>query len=157
MKLFRQRGAAAVELAILAIPLLLILAGVAEFGRAMVYYNTIVKSARDAARLMSTQTPSDPDYGTLSTSAACTVVHGNTACTGQPLLPGLTTAMVSICDPLACAGTHGAVPTGTGAANLVTVTVAGYTFPSVGGFLAGLTGTAVLQFPPIQATMRQVL
>lgn len=157
MKTSRQRGAAAVELVFLLIPLLLILAGVAEFGRAMVYYNTIVKGARDAARLMSTQTPSDPDYAVLSTSAACTAVYGNTACAGQTLLPGLTTGMVSFCDPLACAGTHAGVPTGTGAANLVTVTVSGYTFPSIGGFLAGLTSTAVLQFPPIQVTMRQVL
>jgi len=153
----RQRGAPAVELVLLMLPLLLILAGVAEFGRAMVYYDTLVKGARDAARLMSTQTPTDPSYPALLTSASCTAVYGNTACTGQPLLPGLNTGMVTICDPATCAATNAAQPTGTGAANLVTVTVTGYVFPSMGGFLAALTGTSALQFAPIHVTMRQVL
>jgi Flp pilus assembly protein TadG len=124
-------GSAAVEFAILAIPLMVLFTGITEYGRALYYYNAVVKAARDGVRLLSTQTPADPGYAALVTSATCTVVHGNAACDGDPLLPGLTTAMVSVCDPQSCPGTHAAVATGTGVANLVTLTVGaqgGYAF-----------------------------
>lgn len=48
-----QSGVAAVEFAIVIIPLLLIVAGIIEFGRTFWYYDTLVKSTRDAARLLS--------------------------------------------------------------------------------------------------------
>jgi Flp pilus assembly protein TadG len=156
-----QKGAIAVEFALLVIPLLVILTGITEFGRALYYYNIIAKGARDAARLMSTQTPSDEDYGALTTRARCTAVYGNTACTGEPLLPGLDTAMVSICDPASCTGTHAAIATGTGAANLVTVTVGGpnnpYAFRSMAPFLPALFGVADINFGAINVTMRQII
>jgi Flp pilus assembly protein TadG len=157
----RQRGVAAVEFAILVIPLLVILTGITEYGRALYYYNSIAKAARDGARLLSTQTPTDPGYAALINSAACTVVFGNTACTGTPLAPGLTTAMVSVCDPVSCAGTHAVQPTGTGVANLVTLTVGGgqnaYTFGSMAPFMPALFGVPSFNFAPISVTMRQVL
>jgi Flp pilus assembly protein TadG len=155
-----QRGAAAVEFAILAIPLLVILTGITEYGRALYYYNAIAKAARDGARLLSTQTPADPDYATLTASVTCTVVYGNGACTGQPLIPGLSTAMVNICDPVACPATHAAVATGTGVANLVTIEVGGqngYTFGSMAPFMPAIFGVPSLTFAPIGVTMRQVL
>jgi Flp pilus assembly protein TadG len=156
----RQKGALAVEFAILAIPLLVILTGITEYGRALYYYNSLAKAVRDGARLLSTQTPTDPGYATLVSGVTCTVVYGNNACTGDPLIPGLTTAMVSICDPVSCPATHAAVPTGTGVANLVTVQVggqAGYTFGSMAPFMPAAFGVPSLNFAPIAATMRQVL
>jgi Flp pilus assembly protein TadG len=156
----RQRGIAAIEFAILVIPLLVILTGITEYGRALYYYNTIVKSARDGARLLSTQTPADANYGALQTQAACMVVYGNGACSGQPLAPGLTTAMVSFCDPAACPATHAAQPTGSGVANLVTLTVGAttaYQFGSMAPFMPALFGVPSFAFAPIQVTMRQVL
>ena len=152
-----QRGMVAVEFALLLVPLLIILAGITEFGRAMYYYNTVAKAARDATRLMSTQAPSDPDYATLWSNAKCNVVYGNPGCTGDALIPGLTQAMVSLCDPVACPATHANVPMGTGVANLVTVTVGGggnpYAFQSLAAFVPALS----FNFAPISVTMRQVI
>ncbi len=147
----------AVEFALLLIPLLIMLTGITEFGRAMYYYNTVAKAARDATRLMSTQAPSDPDYAALWTSARCNVVYGNPACTGEALIPGLTQTMVTLCDPVACPGTHAGVPMGTGVANLVTVTVGGYTFQSLAPFEPALFGVASFPFASISVTMRQVI
>lgn len=152
---------AAVEFAILSIPLLVVLTGITELGRAMYYYNTLAKSARDAARLMSTQAPSDPDYPLLQQAASCTAIYGNVSCTGTPLLPGLTTGMVSFCDPASCAATHYQVPTSTGVINLVTVTIGGVNnalaFNSLAPFAPALFGIANFDFAPVAVTMRQVL
>ena len=156
-----QRGAIAIEFAMVLVPLLAILTGVTEFGRGMYYYNIIAKGARDAARLMSTQTPSDLDYAMLVTQAQCTAVYGNSACAGAPLLPGLTTSMVSICDPVSCTGTHAGVSTGTGVANLVTVTIGGannpYLFRSLAPFMPANFGIADISFGAISVTMRQII
>jgi hypothetical protein len=48
-----QRGVAVVEFAIVIIPLLLIVAGIIEFGRTFWYYDALAKSTRDAARYIS--------------------------------------------------------------------------------------------------------
>ena len=155
-----EKGAVAVEFAILVIPLLVLLTGITEYGRALYYYNSITKSVRDAARLLSTQTPADPGYGALVNGATCTVIHGNATCTGAPLVPGLAAAMVSICDPAACPATHAAQATGTGVANLVTVTLGGqtpYTFTSIAPFVPAIFGVPSFNFAPISVTMRQVL
>lgn len=48
--LYRQRGLALVELAVALPLLLLLLLGVAEMGRALYQYNTLVKAVRDGAR-----------------------------------------------------------------------------------------------------------
>lgn len=49
----KARGAIAVEFALLLIPLLLIVAGIIEFGRTFWYYDALVKSTRDGARFLS--------------------------------------------------------------------------------------------------------
>jgi Flp pilus assembly protein TadG len=49
-----QKGVAAVEFAIILIPLLLIVAGIVEFGRTFWYYDALAKATRDGARLMAT-------------------------------------------------------------------------------------------------------
>lgn len=150
----KQKGVAAVEFAILVPLMILMVFGITEFGRAFYQYNTLTKSVRDGVRYLSTQAP-----GTGHGIAACLAVYGNQTCTGQVLVPGLSTSMVSICDAINCPGTHSAVSTGSGVVNLATVTVTGFPFTSLVNFsLAGLTiGAPNMTFGPVSATMRQIL
>jgi Flp pilus assembly protein TadG len=68
--------------------------GVAEYGRALYQYNTLVKTVRDAARLLSQHNPLDAvSYSLAVNDARCLAVHGNTGCTGPSLVSGLTSAM----------------------------------------------------------------
>lgn len=53
LTLARQRGAAVVELALLLILLLMIVAGIVEFGRTFWYYDALAKATRDGARFLS--------------------------------------------------------------------------------------------------------
>ncbi len=148
-----QRGVALVELAITIFVLLAIAFGITEFGRAIYQYNTLAKAARDASRFLSMRDATDV---VAKNQATCLAVYGNPACTGAPLAPGLTAAMVSICDAIACPADHA----GQGSApvlNLVSVTIGGpnalpYTFTSVVSFIV-----PDIQFGPIGATMKQVL
>lgn len=94
----RQRGVAAVEFAVLVFVLLLIGAGLVEFGRTLWYYNALAKGTRDAARYLSTV-----PAGTLASQTATArniVVQAATAA----LVPGFSSANVSaVCMPTACA------------------------------------------------------
>lgn len=150
----RQSGVAAIELAILMIPLSFMAFGAAEFGRAIYQYNTLVKSTRDAVRYLSTQAPGD---AADVTTAKCLAVYGTTDCTGSQLVPGLTTAMVDVCDATLCPGTHQAVSTGTGTINLVTVYI-GQTTPFQFKVIVPLVmdNASALTFNVISATMRQI-
>ncbi len=150
----KQGGAAAVEFALLIIPMLVMVFGITEFGRAMYQYNTLVKLTRDATRYLTTQAA-----GAGVAAAQCLAVYGNSACTGPTLLPGLTTAMVTECDASNCPGTHSAVATGAGAVNLVTVTISGYQFQSLVSFtIAGFdVGLPNITFGGVSTTMRQIL
>lgn len=150
----RQRGAAMLEFAITSIPLLMIVFGITEFGRAIFLYDTLAKSARDAARYLSTQAPGDAN---AIAKAKCRAVYGNVSCSGNALASGLTTAMVNVCDASSCPTTHqtqGAAPV----INLVTVTIGGadapYTFTLVAPFVLDVSS---FNFSPISVTMRQVL
>lgn len=145
----KQKGVAAVELGILLFPLLLLTFGVTELGRAFYQYNSLVKSTRDAVRFLSSQGPGDP---TDANTAKCLAVYGRTTCTGTALVPGLTAAMVIICDSLSCPTTHQNQATGSGVINLVTVTINGYPFTSMAPFFV-----PNITFGPISTTMRQVL
>lgn len=147
----KQRGVASVELGILLIPLVLLAFGTSEYGRAIYQYNTLVKSSRDATRFLSGQGPGDP--ADLA-NAKCLAVYG-TICTGTlpaPLLPGLTTDMVTVCDSSYCPSTHLNQPTGSGVINLVTVTISGYPFTSMVPFIA-----PSVNFNNISTTMRAIL
>jgi Flp pilus assembly protein TadG len=151
----RQAGTAAIELAILTTVLVPLTLGVTELGRAMYQYNSLIKATRDAARYLSGQAPGDAtDIGI----AQCLAVYGKRTCDGAPLLPGLTTSMVTVCDSTNCAGTHASQATGSGVINLVTVTITGYTFTPVLPLpiFTNLTGTT-LTFSDISTTMRQIL
>lgn len=135
-----QRGSMAVEFALVAIPMLFMLLGITELGRATFTYDTLAKSARTAARHLSVHNAGDL---TAIAAAKCLAVYGNPGCTGTALAPGLTTAMVDVCDASdtsLCPGkSHASVPscngaTCTGVVNLVTVRITAYPFQSLATF-----------------------
>ncbi|SIT45911.1 TadE-like protein [Paraburkholderia piptadeniae] len=151
----RMRGAVAVEFAFLAIPLTLLLLGIAEFGNAYYQYNTIDKSVRDAARMLSAYSPLQADYPVAA--AQCLVAYGNTGCSGSPLVGGLKTSMVVICDQVnttGCTGNFKNVQTDPSGdtINIVQVKVTGYGYSQITGFfnLGGLI------FGDISCVMRQI-
>lgn len=144
---FEQRGVAAVEFAILLPVLLLIVFGITEFGRALYSYNTIAKGTRDAARYVMIRQPG----GDADAVAKCLAVHGTADCSGTPLAPGLTTAMVSVCDWQRCPDhqAQGSAPV----VNLVTVTVSGYAYQSP--IISMLKpGSSSFPFADISTTMK---
>lgn len=148
----RQTGVAAIEFALLLIPMVMMAFGITELGRALYQYNTVAKATRDATRYLSTQAPGD---AAAWTKATCLAVYGNFDCSGTALAPGLTTAMVSICDASNCASTHQSQATGSGTINLVTATIGGnqnpYSFVSLVPFVV-----PNINFGPISATARQI-
>ncbi|MDD5329659.1 MAG: TadE/TadG family type IV pilus assembly protein [Sulfuricella sp.] len=150
----KQIGAAVVEFALVLLPLTLIVFGITEFGRAMYQYNTLVKATRDAARFLSTQAA-----GTGYGRATCLTVAGSQTCSASdpPLAPGLTASMVAICDATTapsenCPLAYNGVSTGSGAVNLVTVSINGFQFTSLVSFVV-----PSVTFGPISTTMRQIL
>ncbi|AXE95742.1 pilus assembly protein TadG [Burkholderia sp. A27] len=172
-RLARMRGSAAVEFAIVLIPLVTLVAGVAEFGHAIYQYEALTKATRDAARYLSTYLPTDSAYPLAQ--AQCLAVYGSTTCpssgSGTELVSGLTTSMVVVCDSAHTSGCtdpsdppqFANVPTydndngvgpsnAAGSINLVEVKIAGYPYsPLLTYFnLVGLT------FGNIVTVMRQV-
>lgn len=152
-----ERGAAAVEFAILAALVLVPLAfGLSEAGRALYQYNTLVKSTRDAARYLTSLPP-----GAGHAAAKCLAVYGNRTCSGSPLAPGLATGQVSICDASNCADhanepSNGNGGASTGSINLVSVMISDYPYASLlpALFPSVTFGSAAF---PLRTTMRQVL
>ncbi|WP_346284582.1 TadE family protein [Zoogloea sp.] len=153
-----MRGVAAVELALVSIPMVLLSVAAVDFARAMFTYDQLVKSARDGARYLSFFDPSiAAEYPTAL--ARSRMVYGMASPpAGTPtIVPGLTTAMIAICDRTdssSCPGeTFANVPTGSGNVNLVKVTISGYQFTPI--FPGGSRLTA-FTFEPISVTMRQL-
>jgi Flp pilus assembly protein TadG len=144
------RGVAAVELGLMMAPLLALTFGVVEYGRAIYTYNALDKSARDAVRHLTSTVPTNLDPKAEARNLA---VYGNVEGTGAPLAPGLTTSRIDICDAVSCPATHASVSTGTGAVNLVTVRITGYTYNSIVTYVA----PATLNFNDISVTMRSHL
>lgn len=143
-----QRGIAAVEFGITGMLLVTLLMAASEFGRAMVQYDTLVKSARAASRYLSQFQPGDANAITAAQNLA---VYGRTSNSGSPLVPGLATSMVTVCDASSCIGTHKRQPPGGPVyVNLVTVTISGLQFQPLASWL--LTN---FTFDPITATMTQ--
>lgn len=143
------RGVATVEFALLLTPLVLMIFGTTELGRAIYSYNTLDKTVRDAGRHLSQHGPGDT---VIAGQARCLAVYGTTDCTGTPVAPGLTTGMVSICDALLCPSTHASQPTGLGSINLVTVSIQNYPYNSVVGFVV-----PDMTFNTISVTLRSQL
>lgn len=87
-----DRGLQLVELAI-ALPVLIVMfAGVAEFGRYFETYTTLAKGSRVAARYLATARTNGLD----DPAAKNLVVYGNLAGTGSPIVNGLTVNNVSV-------------------------------------------------------------
>ncbi|MFW5330451.1 TadE family protein [Hydrogenophaga sp. ZJX-1] len=135
-----QHGVAAVELAIVLIPMLVLCFGITELGRALYQYNGLVKATRGAARYLSQQSLASPPAGEtadgIRLKARSLALCGAFNCDQTPaLVPNLTLAQISVCDPVSCVGTHANVPTGEGTTSLVTVTIGagdnGYDFTSI--------------------------
>lgn len=89
----RQRGAVAVEFALVIVPLLLIVGGVIEFGRVFWHYDALTKATRDGARYLSMVGPP------LDTVSAETLVkdEANAAGLSGSVVVGVT------CVPAGCA------------------------------------------------------
>ena len=137
----QQRGVAAVEMALVIIPLLLIVAGIIEFGRTFWYYDALAKSTRDAARYVSnTRVSSTVGVNdTVKDNAKLMVVNAVNAAK----VPNFTTSNVNVvCDPADCI-----VP------NYVTVSITGYTI-SIGSWIPIIfyTGTSSWVARPAPAT-----
>jgi Flp pilus assembly protein TadG len=143
------RGVAAVELALLLTPLLVMLFGVTELGRAIYSYNTLAKTVRDAARHLSQHGPGD---AVIAAEARCLAVYGTTDCTGTVVAIGLSTDQVVLCDAVLCPATHAGQSTGLGAVNLVSVGIAGYAWSSVVQWVV-----PDMRFNTISVTMRAQL
>lgn len=147
----RQRGVAAVELGLLLFFLLLLAAGIFEFGRAFWYYNALAKASRDGARYMSLNAKSNISSVGVPAAKSLVVQEAN----GANLWPQLATSNVTVtCSP-SCA--DGTAPTS------VTVKITGYTL-NIGGLFpffippvtAGVTTFAGVPLAP-HTTMRYML
>ncbi len=165
----QQRGVAAVEFALVLLPMVLIAFGAVEYGRAIYQYNTLVKSTRTAVRMLSQLDPAQAGYRgtplpnestTQVQRAKCYAAYGNETCEGPALAPSLTVANVQVCDssnwsecPGTSATTYGNVSTGEGTIDLVAVRITGYAYPFIG--LPLVTSSPTMTFSDIEAVMRQ--
>jgi Flp pilus assembly protein TadG len=132
-----------VEFALVVIVFLVIVFGVVEFGRALWTWNTIVQATRAGARFAVVETPNLANDDAIKNY----VVYLNSAGTGDPVLPGLTTSNVTVAfrriDPNT--GNYVAPPNnGAGQPNkyladVVQVGITGYNF----NFVVPLIGTSI--------------
>ncbi len=90
-----ERGVQLVELAIVLPILCLLFGAVAEFGRYFYEYTTVAKGARTGARYLVSKSITS-NVTNWEANAKNIVVYGNTAGTGDPILPGLSTANVDV-------------------------------------------------------------
>ena len=149
----REDGSYTIELAILFPILVLLFVGTAELGRLFYTYTTLSKATAVGARYLSTSRNAVNGTATekadAKQQAKNLVVCGiksisSTACNGQtPVVPGLTTANVLICDNFSTACSPAL--TG-GSVKYFKVQITGYTY-SAGVFnLANKTGMATSTF-----------
>jgi Flp pilus assembly protein TadG len=126
-RLREQRGAAAVEFALI-VPLLIVLViGIAEFGRAFQVQGTLSAAAREGVRVMALQNDQ---------TAAKTAVRN----AASSLNPTITDAQISIDPPAGC-------PTVNAGSSSVRLTIS-YPMPYLTGFFGSgldLTGTGVMR------------
>ncbi|MCB1907101.1 MAG: pilus assembly protein [Rhodocyclaceae bacterium] len=153
-----MRGVAAVELALLSIPLMMLTVAAVDFARAMFVYDQLAKAARDGARYLSLFDPTvAAEYPTDAAKSRMLYGSASPGDSPSPIVPGLTTAMIKICDRIdasACDGeTFGGVVTPSGSINLVKVKIEGYVFTPI---FPGVSRLATITFEPIAATMRQL-
>ncbi len=123
-----QRGVAAVEFALVLIFLLLVVAGIIEFGRAFWYLDAMTRATRDGARYLSSVQANQIGSVGVPTAQALVVSEANASW----LSPPLTTGQVSVtCNPGSCQD----VTAGSGVKPVyVTVAITGYAI-TVGGMI----------------------
>ena len=150
MKPHKQKGVAAVELALIMVPMLIMCFGIVEVGRALNYYNGLVKATRGAARYLTVQNLND---SSPATKAAAIVAAKNlavcgtttTCSTATQLVPGLTNPVSQVS---VTTSNNVQVTGGVGTISLVTVTISGVVFTS---FLP--YSIASFTYSPIKLTM----
>lgn len=102
-----QTGSVTVEMALIAVVMFLIAAGLVEFSRAFWYYNALDKATRNAARFMSEVprveiTNSAAAANAVTTAKNIALIIAN----GANVTPPLTAANIEIkCDAAECNGT----------------------------------------------------
>lgn len=142
-------GVAALEFALLIVPLVMFTLTTVEASRALYYYNTLLKSTRDAARYLTMQAP-----GTSIDEAKCLAVYGNTTCSGTAVVPGLTVGMVGVSPAAVQMCTDAGHEDCFGTMDLVKVRVSGYQFrtmmvpllpDTIGTFTFGEVATSMRQ------------
>ena len=151
--MWREDGASTIELAIMFPILVILFVGTAELGRLFYTYNTLSKATAVGARYLSTSR--NVVNGTTSQKADAKqeaknlVVCGikstsSTACNGQtPVVPGITTANVLICDNFSTACSPALAG---GSVKYFRVEIQNYTFAAGVFNLAGKTGFASATF-----------
>lgn len=98
-----QHGVAMVEFAIALPLLLLLLLGVAEFGRMLFHYNSVLQASRDASRYAAAEAW-NKTLGSIELTTALETAIKNVAVYGvpsanagfSPVVPDLTTAQVAV-------------------------------------------------------------
>lgn len=136
----REAGVAAVELAFVIFFLLLLVAGIVEFGRAFWYYDALTKATRDGARMLSVAERAD-FTSHIGTVQARVMVLANAA----NLRPALTTSNVAVTCMNKDFGEIGC-SNGTSAPDNIRVAISGYAI-DIGGmfpFIPRGTGTATV-------------
>lgn len=146
-----ERGIQLAELAIVLPVLLLLFAATAEFGRYFYEYTTLAKAARGGARYLVTADVSCYE----ANQARKLVVYGNTAGTGDPIIPELALENVSISpNDDACEG----IPT-PGVPETITVTISNFKHKplfNLGGLMNNDTFSLNIDVKP-SVTMRYLL
>src|SRR5262245_16882275 len=133
-----EKGQALLEFAAVTLLFFTLVFGIIEFGRALWTWNTIVQATRAGARFAVVEVPNPSNDDAIKNY----VVYLNSAGTGDPVLPGLTTSNVTV-------NFRKIVP-GTGAydttplpskfqADVVQVSVTGYNF----NFVVPIFGTSI--------------
>jgi Flp pilus assembly protein TadG len=145
----REDGSYTIELAIIFPILVLLFVGTAELGRLFYTYTTLSKATAVGARYLSTSrnavNGTSTEKADAKQEAKNLVVCGikstsSTACNGQtPVVPGLTTANVLICDNFVTACSP---PLTGGSPKYFKVQITGYTYAPGVFNLAGKTGFA---------------
>lgn len=159
MKLHKHAGVAAVELALIMVPMLVLCLGITEVGRALYQYDGVVKATRGAARYLTRQNlNTDEAYDAAVATAKALAVCGKQTC--------------SSCDAKSCADPrlvvglndasqvtvtrYSSVPTGAGSASLITVTIGGVGDKAVrftSMFPVASWGLDSITFAPVSVSM----
>jgi Flp pilus assembly protein TadG len=134
-----QRGAAAIELALILMLMVSLTMGTIEVGRALQDYDILTKSVRAAARYYTTLNDATLTITQRKALAKCVAAYANPACTAPPVVPGITDASFTVLDPTTDAVVDN-IASGSGTLDLVTVSIDSYDFtPLSSSFFPAIT------------------